>query len=77
MNIGVSAFTPVRAVGLTKVVKSTGNFVIVRSTGKRDWEDMPIYARVGMHLLFHGPAQVHSSPTWMEYNLTCLIDTLP
>jgi len=40
--------------------------VIVRSTGKRDWEDMPIYARVGMHLLFHGPAQVPSSHTWIK-----------
>ncbi|CDZ96646.1 Phosphatidylserine decarboxylase [Phaffia rhodozyma] len=29
-----------------------GNFVIVRSTGERIFEEMPIYVRIGMHLLF-------------------------
>ncbi|KAG0071563.1 hypothetical protein BGZ90_012207 [Linnemannia elongata] len=30
-----------------------GNFIIVdRKTGKTEWEDMPVYARIGMHLLF-------------------------
>ncbi|KAG9069117.1 hypothetical protein KI688_010012 [Linnemannia hyalina] len=30
-----------------------GNYVIVdRKTGKMVWEDMPVYARIGMHLLF-------------------------
>ncbi|KAF8935674.1 hypothetical protein BGZ47_009804 [Haplosporangium gracile] len=30
-----------------------GNYVIVdRKTGKTEWEDMPVYARIGMHLLF-------------------------
>ncbi|CAG8627128.1 7911_t:CDS:10 [Ambispora leptoticha] len=29
-----------------------GNFVIVRETGEKIWEEMPIYARIGMHLLF-------------------------
>ncbi|CAG8463892.1 2633_t:CDS:10 [Ambispora gerdemannii] len=29
-----------------------GNFVIVRETGERIWEEMPIYTRIGMHLLF-------------------------
>ncbi|KAK3817800.1 MAG: phosphatidylserine decarboxylase-domain-containing protein [Benniella sp.] len=30
-----------------------GNFVITnRKTGAKSWEDMPIYARIGMHLLF-------------------------
>ncbi|KAG0290128.1 hypothetical protein BGZ96_006381 [Linnemannia gamsii] len=32
-----------------------GNYVITdRETGTRVWEDMPIYARIGMHLLFAG-----------------------
>ncbi|KAF9290285.1 hypothetical protein BGZ88_007385 [Linnemannia elongata] len=32
-----------------------GNYVIIdRETGTRVWEDMPIYARIGMHLLFAG-----------------------
>jgi hypothetical protein len=35
-----------------------GNFVIIRATGIKDFEEMPIYARVGMHLLFYGPVQV-------------------
>ncbi|KAF8953028.1 hypothetical protein BGZ46_003315 [Entomortierella lignicola] len=30
-----------------------GNYVITdRATGTKSWEDMPIYARIGMHLLF-------------------------
>ncbi|KAG0218119.1 hypothetical protein BGX33_008503 [Mortierella sp. NVP41] len=30
-----------------------GNYVIVdRQTSKTEWEDMPVYARIGMHLLF-------------------------
>lgn len=35
-----------------------GNFVIIRTTGIKDFEEMPIYARVGMHLLFYGSAQI-------------------
>ncbi|KIJ30811.1 hypothetical protein M422DRAFT_267642 [Sphaerobolus stellatus SS14] len=31
-----------------------GNFVIVRGTGEKFFEAMPIYARIGMHLLFYG-----------------------
>ncbi|KAF9899512.1 hypothetical protein EC991_008781 [Linnemannia zychae] len=32
-----------------------GNYVITdRETGTKVWEDMPIYARIGMHLLFAG-----------------------
>lgn len=37
-----------------------GNFVIIRATGIKDFEDMPLYARIGMHLLFYGPLQVSS-----------------
>ncbi|KAG0261550.1 hypothetical protein DFQ27_002910 [Actinomortierella ambigua] len=29
-----------------------GNYVVVRSTGVQQWEDMPIYARIGMHIVF-------------------------
>jgi len=35
-----------------------GNYVIVRSTGEKIFETMPIYARIGMHLLFFGSLQV-------------------
>ncbi|RDB23914.1 Phosphatidylserine decarboxylase proenzyme 2 [Hypsizygus marmoreus] len=31
-----------------------GNFVLVRETGEPIFESMPLYARVGMHLLFYG-----------------------
>ncbi|KAF9088523.1 hypothetical protein BGX23_007287 [Mortierella sp. AD031] len=37
-----------------------GNYVITsRETGARVWEDMPIYARIGMHLLFAGMFDRH------------------
>lgn len=35
-----------------------GNFVAIRGTNQRFFESMPIYARLGMHLLFHGHEQV-------------------
>lgn len=35
-----------------------GNFVIDRKTGEKFFESMPIYARLGMHLLFRGKEQV-------------------
>ncbi|KIJ27069.1 hypothetical protein M422DRAFT_776437 [Sphaerobolus stellatus SS14] len=31
-----------------------GNFVVMRGTGEKFFESMPIYARIGMHLLFYG-----------------------
>ncbi|KAF9976322.1 hypothetical protein BGZ73_008752 [Actinomortierella ambigua] len=31
-----------------------GNYVVIRSTGVEKWEDMPIYARIGMHIVFGG-----------------------
>ncbi|KIK50764.1 hypothetical protein GYMLUDRAFT_182269 [Collybiopsis luxurians FD-317 M1] len=34
-----------------------GNFVVIRETGERIFESMPIYARIGMHLLFYGNVQ--------------------
>ncbi|KAI8595730.1 phosphatidylserine decarboxylase-domain-containing protein [Dissophora ornata] len=42
-----------------------GNYVVTdRKTGTKTWEDMPIYARIGMHLLFasmfdHALLQTH------------------
>ncbi|KAI0737253.1 phosphatidylserine decarboxylase-domain-containing protein [Daedaleopsis nitida] len=35
-----------------------GNFVIVRATGERVFESMPLFTRLGMHLLFYGGAPV-------------------
>ncbi|KAK1222118.1 hypothetical protein PQX77_015042 [Marasmius sp. AFHP31] len=35
-----------------------GNFVVIRETGKLKFESMPIYARIGMHLLFYGSLKV-------------------
>ncbi|KAL5498145.1 hypothetical protein ACEPAH_2275 [Sanghuangporus vaninii] len=35
-----------------------GNFVLVRSTRQKIFEIMPLYARIGMHLLFHGPIEI-------------------
>ena len=35
-----------------------GNFVEIRGTGERFFESMPIYTRLGMHLLFYGGTQV-------------------
>ncbi|KZO91821.1 hypothetical protein CALVIDRAFT_557981 [Calocera viscosa TUFC12733] len=34
-----------------------GNWVIIRQTGDRIFETMPIYTRIGMHLLFYGKAE--------------------
>ncbi|KAI6042059.1 phosphatidylserine decarboxylase-domain-containing protein [Pisolithus marmoratus] len=35
-----------------------GNFVAIRGTNQRIFESMPIYARLGMHMLFYGKEQV-------------------
>ncbi|KDQ53656.1 hypothetical protein JAAARDRAFT_38966 [Jaapia argillacea MUCL 33604] len=35
-----------------------GNYVVVRGTGEKFFESMPLYARIGMHLLFYGKEQV-------------------
>lgn len=34
-----------------------GNFVIERHTGKKEFESMSIYVRIGMHLLYYGSEQ--------------------
>lgn len=35
-----------------------GNYVAIRGTNQRIFESMPIYARLGMHILFYGREQV-------------------
>jgi hypothetical protein len=35
-----------------------GNFVRIRGTDEKIWETMPLYVRVGMHILFRGPIEV-------------------
>lgn len=34
-----------------------GNYIIDRESGQRSFEPMPIYVRLGMHLLFYGSEQ--------------------
>ncbi|KAF9077969.1 phosphatidylserine decarboxylase-domain-containing protein [Rhodocollybia butyracea] len=45
--------------GVEKLAASyhIGNFVAIRDTQEKIFESMPIYARIGMHLLFYGTAQ--------------------
>lgn len=33
--------------------------MVIRSTGEKTFETMPLYARIGMHLLFYGSLQVY------------------
>lgn len=35
-----------------------GNYVVIRGTNEKFFESMPIYARIGMHLLFYGHENV-------------------
>lgn len=32
--------------------------MVIRATGEKTFETMPLYARIGMHLLFYGSLQV-------------------
>ncbi|GAA6064504.1 hypothetical protein JCM10212_001812 [Sporobolomyces blumeae] len=34
-----------------------GNWVVVRGTGEKRWESMPLYVRLGMQALYHGTEQ--------------------
>ncbi|KAH8832781.1 phosphatidylserine decarboxylase-domain-containing protein [Flagelloscypha sp. PMI_526] len=45
--------------GIEKVASEyhMGNFVIERETGEKKFEFMPLYTRIGMHLLFYGKLQ--------------------
>lgn len=42
-----------------------GNYVIDRQTRQKEWEAMPLYERIGLHLLFHGPCAI-KFVTWLE-----------
>jgi len=35
-----------------------GNYVAIRGTDKKFFESMPLYERIGMHLLFYGHVQI-------------------
>ncbi|KAI7901152.1 phosphatidylserine decarboxylase-domain-containing protein [Cokeromyces recurvatus] len=35
------------------VEKKFGNFIVIRETGQLHYEEMPIYTRIGMHILFN------------------------
>jgi len=52
-----SKFFPDETIDKLFVSEHMGNWVIIRQTGDRIFETMPIYARVGMHLLFYGKAE--------------------
>lgn len=49
------------------LIDYAGNYVVVRETGVQIFEEMPIYARIGMHLLFYGSWQV-----WVVYIARCV-----
>ncbi|TFK39971.1 phosphatidylserine decarboxylase-domain-containing protein [Crucibulum laeve] len=53
---GIHALVP----GIEKLAAEyhVGNFVIVRGSEEPFFESMPLYARIGMHLLFYGREQV-------------------
>jgi len=34
-----------------------GNYVVLRDSGEKIWEDMSVYVRLGMHLLYYGSEQ--------------------
>ncbi|KAG6335317.1 hypothetical protein ID866_3780 [Astraeus odoratus] len=44
---------------LEELANHIGNFVAIRGTNQRFFESMPIYVRLGMHLLFYGHVQVN------------------
>ena len=58
--------------GLEKLATKhhVGNYVAIRGTNQKFFESMPIYARIGMHLLFYG----HENVKLLEGNQE--IDTL-
>ncbi|KAF7308526.1 hypothetical protein HMN09_00701700 [Mycena chlorophos] len=45
--------------GIEKLASAyhVGNFVVIRGTKQQIFEAMPLYARIGMHLLFYGSAE--------------------
>jgi phosphatidylserine decarboxylase len=64
---GIHAHSPVHMPFLKKLIPGLedlaskyhfGNYVAMRGTDEKFFESMPIYARIGMHLLFYGHEQV-------------------
>ncbi|KAI8384882.1 phosphatidylserine decarboxylase-domain-containing protein [Radiomyces spectabilis] len=51
------------------VEKQLGVFVILRTTGEYHYEEMPIYTRIGMHLMFAGRVQTHLVETGTMHKL--------
>ncbi|EJU00633.1 hypothetical protein DACRYDRAFT_23040 [Dacryopinax primogenitus] len=52
-----SKFYPDETIDKLFVHEHMGNWIIIRKTGDRIFETMPIYTRIGMHLLFYGKAE--------------------
>ncbi|CAL1711900.1 unnamed protein product [Somion occarium] len=46
--------------GIEKIASEyhVGNFVMMRGTGEKFFESMPLYPRLGMHLLYYGGTQI-------------------
>lgn len=53
----LSKIFPERALESVEANFHMGNFVMDRATGKKDWEPMSIYVRLGMHALYYGSEQ--------------------
>lgn len=48
---------PFHSIGDLESKFHMGNYVIDRKTGKKEWEPMSIYVRLGMHALYYGSEQ--------------------
>jgi phosphatidylserine decarboxylase len=53
----IHKFLPEEHIEQLEATWHMGNFVIDRTTGEKHWEDMSIYVRLGMHLLYYGSEQ--------------------
>ncbi|KAI9475622.1 MAG: phosphatidylserine decarboxylase-domain-containing protein [Benjaminiella poitrasii] len=51
------------------VEKKFGNFVILRQTGELHYEEMPLYTRIGMHILFNNYYGDNVSSTTLMHSL--------
>ena len=50
-----------------------GNDTIIRETGEKVWEPMPLYTRIGMHLLFVGHLQ-DEGITPLSFNYAIILE---
>ncbi|RCI07007.1 hypothetical protein CU098_013958 [Rhizopus stolonifer] len=55
------------------IEKKYGNFIIIRSTGELHYEEMPIYTRIGMHLIFGGYHRDKGKHHSNEHSIECVI----